>query len=217
MSSSSSRSSSWSPSFGEGGGGGAYDGHGSPVSYCVGPLDYQPETKCYCNVKACQWISWSFKNSGMRYLKCQKARLRMYCGFFRWVDLDYLDSAFFKQLLNDMRGAIWDLRKVVAQKDARLCANDTELKLMHKQLHDQMKLVEAKDLCMHDLDAKMKKKDRFIGMLVWMFWQTMQTVILLTVECGRQATGNAGCGVCVSDHLGVGGRSVEITWLEASQ
>jgi len=77
MSSSSSRSSSWSPSFGEGGGGGAYDGHGSPVSYCVGPLDYQPETKCYCNVKACQWISWSFKNSGMRYLKCQKARLRM--------------------------------------------------------------------------------------------------------------------------------------------
>ena len=90
------------------------------------------------------------------------------CGFFRWVDLDYLDSAFFKQLLNDMRGAIWDLRKVVAQKDARLCANDTELKLMHKQLHDHMKLVEAKDMCMHDLEAKMKKKDRYIGMLVWM-------------------------------------------------
>ncbi|KXG27812.1 hypothetical protein SORBI_3005G048200 [Sorghum bicolor] len=168
MSSSSSRSSSWSPSFGGGGGGGAYDGHGSPVPYRVGPLDYQPETKCYCNVKACQWISWSFKNPGMRYLKCQKARTDADCGFFRWVDLDYSDSAFFKQLLNDMRGAIWDLRKVVAQKDARLCANDTELKLMHKQLHDHMKLVEAKDMCMHDLEAKMKKKDRYIGMLVWM-------------------------------------------------
>jgi len=31
-----------------------------------------------------------------------------------------------------------------------------------------MKLVEAKDMCMHDLEAKMKKKDRYIGMLVWM-------------------------------------------------
>ena len=77
MAESSARSSRGSASAGRGGGGG-YDGLGSPVAYRVGPLDYTPAKYCYCQLKACRWISWSKKSPGRRYCRCQRSGVSLF-------------------------------------------------------------------------------------------------------------------------------------------
>jgi hypothetical protein len=77
MASSSARSSRASGSIGHGGGG--YDGKGSPVPYRTPPLGYEPPVLCCCKekLKACRWISWSTTNPGLRYYRCQRARVSL--------------------------------------------------------------------------------------------------------------------------------------------
>lgn len=78
MASSSIGSSRASASSGQGGGG--YDGQGSPVPYRIPPLGYEPPVMCYCNLKACRWISWSNGQPGRRYFRCRHGRVSAYCS-----------------------------------------------------------------------------------------------------------------------------------------
>uniref|UniRef100_A0A0E0A7H0 GRF-type domain-containing protein n=1 Tax=Oryza glumipatula TaxID=40148 RepID=A0A0E0A7H0_9ORYZ len=82
----------------------------SPVSYRVGPLDYQPAVmcRCRCPAKATWWISWSIDNPGRRYYKCQNA-WEGGCDF--WVWCDGPTTSFIKELLNDLRDAVIGLRR----------------------------------------------------------------------------------------------------------
>ncbi|KAG2624439.1 hypothetical protein PVAP13_3KG129600 [Panicum virgatum] len=73
---------------------------------------------CKCGAKAARFTSWSDLHSGMRYLKCARARVGG-CDFWLWVDPPH--SPFVKQLLLDLRdaGAFADVeRSNAALQDA---------------------------------------------------------------------------------------------------
>ncbi|KAG2587969.1 hypothetical protein PVAP13_5NG185900 [Panicum virgatum] len=61
-----------------------------------------------CNIKAPRWISWSDDNPGRRYYRCSRARTEGDCGFYVWFDLEH--KTFMKNLLFDLRNAVWELR-----------------------------------------------------------------------------------------------------------
>ncbi|XP_021310678.1 uncharacterized protein LOC8057295 [Sorghum bicolor] len=113
MAESSARSSRGSASAGRGGGGG-YDGLGSPVAYRVGPLDYTPAKYCYCQLKACRWISWSKKSPGRRYCRCQRSGTVAECAYFVWVDDE--PTEWYLELIGDLRDEVWRMRKQVMEQ-----------------------------------------------------------------------------------------------------
>ncbi|KAG2587970.1 hypothetical protein PVAP13_5NG185900 [Panicum virgatum] len=78
------------------------------VPYREGPLSYEPAVVCMCNIKAPRWISWSDDNPGRRYYRCSRARTEGDCGFYVWFDLEH--KTFMKNLLFDLRNAVWELR-----------------------------------------------------------------------------------------------------------
>ena len=103
-------------------GGGAYDGLDPLVPYRIQPLAYQPLVECWCQLKACRWISWSDGQPSHRYYRCSFARVSLDpqfaflmkypigfkydaflmlqtakdCGFYLWIDEE--SSEFMKEL-----------------------------------------------------------------------------------------------------------------------
>uniref|UniRef100_A0A0E0BAJ1 GRF-type domain-containing protein n=1 Tax=Oryza glumipatula TaxID=40148 RepID=A0A0E0BAJ1_9ORYZ len=80
----------------------------SPIPYRVGPFDYHPAVLCRCGTKAAKWISWSVDNPDRRYYKCANARSGG-CDFFDWYEGP--TSSFIRDLLNDLRAAVFNLRR----------------------------------------------------------------------------------------------------------
>ncbi|KAK1680279.1 hypothetical protein QYE76_041127 [Lolium multiflorum] len=81
---------------------------GKPIPYRQLPFDYEPADVCDCGEKMPQWISWSDPNPGRRYRNCKIRSIAggIGCKVFKWVD-DPLD-AHHKQLVRDLRDAVWD-------------------------------------------------------------------------------------------------------------
>ncbi|RLM70037.1 hypothetical protein C2845_PM17G05610 [Panicum miliaceum] len=79
-----------------------------PVPHREGPLAYEPTVVCVRNRKAPRWILWSDDNSGRRYYRCSRARTDGDCGFYVWYDPEH--TTFMKNLLLDLRNAVWELR-----------------------------------------------------------------------------------------------------------
>uniref|UniRef100_A0A0E0MG91 GRF-type domain-containing protein n=1 Tax=Oryza punctata TaxID=4537 RepID=A0A0E0MG91_ORYPU len=66
---------------------------------------------CDCRVKAARWISWSPDNPGRRYFKCRNARGLQEggYGFYAWYDGP--TTTFIREVLNDLRDAVWSARR----------------------------------------------------------------------------------------------------------
>ncbi|WVZ79278.1 hypothetical protein U9M48_026879 [Paspalum notatum var. saurae] len=143
---------------------------GSPVPYREGPLSYQPAVMCHCRMKASRWISWSEDNPGRRYYRYSRARVRFRllnsvilsagdCGFYEWVDDEH--STFLKDLLLDLRDAVWSLRK-----------ENNELKMVagthdgcNWEMKKQMERVERENMelkqALKTKEEKMEEKCRY--------------------------------------------------------
>lgn len=152
-------------------GGLGYDGRGSSVPYRVPPLAYEPSVFCDCKpkLKAKRFISWSQAQPGRRYLRCQKVRVRKHlfcfwifscdcdgefivmmievqscdeCGFYQWVDEEC--SPWYKQLLRDLRDAVWTLKDDLAAKEGELQALSNQLVALEVQLEEKKKEADEK-------------------------------------------------------------------------
>ncbi|KAJ1294295.1 hypothetical protein BS78_01G135300 [Paspalum vaginatum] len=132
---------------------------GSPVTYREGPLAYEPPVLCYCGMKAPRWISWSDDNLGHRYYRCSKARSASDCGFYMWFDsASALD--FVKDLLKDLRDAVWKLRKennelrqVAGTSDEYNSDMKMQMDLLERENLDLKQALKATEEKMHEKDA----------------------------------------------------------------
>uniref|UniRef100_A0A0E0JAK4 Zinc finger GRF-type domain-containing protein n=1 Tax=Oryza nivara TaxID=4536 RepID=A0A0E0JAK4_ORYNI len=88
-----------------------------PVPYREGPLDYEPPLFCDYKVKAARWISWSPSNPERRYFTCYNARFGG-CDFWEWHDPE--SDPYWKQLLLDLRNAVWTAREEINGLKAHL-------------------------------------------------------------------------------------------------
>ncbi|KAG0546187.1 hypothetical protein BDA96_02G426300 [Sorghum bicolor] len=137
-------------------GGLGYDGRGLPVPYRVPPLAYEPSMFCNCKpkLKAKRFISWSQAQPGRRYLRCQKVRSCDECGFYQWVDEEC--SPWYKQLLRDLRDAVWTLKDDLAAKEGELQALSNQLVALEVQLEEKKKEADEKQV---ELDLKHQELD----------------------------------------------------------
>uniref|UniRef100_A0A0E0Q7I7 Zinc finger GRF-type domain-containing protein n=1 Tax=Oryza rufipogon TaxID=4529 RepID=A0A0E0Q7I7_ORYRU len=117
-------------------GGGERGRRQPPVPYREGPLDYELPVFCDCKVKAARWISWSPHNPGRRYFTCYNARICFQgidsftspffvksggCGFWETIYEATVEAKpYMKQLLLDLRNAVWSAREQVNGLEAAL-------------------------------------------------------------------------------------------------
>ncbi|KAG2557469.1 hypothetical protein PVAP13_8NG256508 [Panicum virgatum] len=146
----------------------------SPMPYREGPLAYEPAIFCRCDRKAPRWISWSDDNPGRRYLRCIAAWTINDCSFYAWFDGEH--TPFLKNLLLDLRDAVWNLRNENAQLKqlnlqgtgdvvCNLRRENAHLKQMNEELQRSNEVKEA------GMKAKIKEledKDVALGTMATM-------------------------------------------------
>ncbi|CAO2149356.1 unnamed protein product [Urochloa humidicola] len=172
MATSSSRSSRGSASSSRGGEGME---HRSPVPYRVGPLGYSPAVACRCCRKVPCWISWSDENPGRRYLRCPNGLTPRDCGFFRWVDREATE--FERQLLCDLRDAIWQLRREKAEARQGNEMLQREIADLEMEKAEVLQKLEKTEHAMADKASKMT-----LGTSCWQFcWWIVVVVLVVAV------------------------------------
>ncbi|BAS78843.1 Os02g0508200 [Oryza sativa Japonica Group] len=143
----------------------------APIPYRAGPFEYQPAVLCNCGAKAARWISWSRDNPGRRYFKCSDAR-NGGCEFYKWFEGP--TSSFIRDLLNDLRDAVWSLRMEKEQlevaaadglaKAAEANACRQEMVVLRKTVAEQ----ETKMAVLEDMNRRLENERCviFSGLLV---------------------------------------------------
>ncbi|WVZ87383.1 hypothetical protein U9M48_034024 [Paspalum notatum var. saurae] len=135
-------------------------GLGPPVPYREGALSYQPVVLCRCGLKAHRRISWSDDNPGRRYLRCSRCRTNLDCKFFDWIDCEH--TPFLKNLLLELRNAVWELQKERAEMQQAFRREIDELKEHRQQL-------EVEDMCKAEelkaIEKKLTERDELLQAL----------------------------------------------------
>jgi len=113
------------------------------------------------------------------------------CGFFVWADEEC--SEWFKELLRDLRDAVWELKRVLRKKDGELDAKDMvleakemEVEVKKKEVEDMvMELnakqqeVQAKEQVVALLEARLKNKNKCIDMLAVLCMFLLLTMVVI--------------------------------------
>ncbi|WVZ83144.1 hypothetical protein U9M48_030317 [Paspalum notatum var. saurae] len=110
---------------------------GPPMPYREGALSYEPTVFCRCRLKSLRRISWSDGNPGRRFFRCRRCRTPSDYGFFSWIDDEY--PQFLKDLLLDLRNAVWSLKDIEWMQQAV----SKEIEALKENNHQ----LEVEDLC----------------------------------------------------------------------
>jgi chromosome segregation ATPase len=109
------------------------------------------------------------------------------CGFFRWLDEE--SSEFMKELLRDLRDAVWGLKKELGKKEALVDVKDMQLLALQKEMEGKQKEVQDKQQelqtkaeLMQALQAQINQKNSCIDILVVLCLILLMTLVVIMLN-----------------------------------
>jgi hypothetical protein len=109
------------------------------------------------------------------------------CGFFRWLDEE--SSEFMKELLRDLRDAVWGLKKELGKKEALVDVKDMQLLALQKEMEGKQKEVQDKQQelqtkaeLMLALQAQINQKNSCIDILVVLCLILLITLVVIMLN-----------------------------------